>query len=77
MMNNNNDPKPVTVEKLMNGHLAASYMAKYSAAIEEPLKTVAYKNLLRISEEQWQRAINYSNMIWAYWDAVSKNKGDK
>lgn len=76
MLNNNNEPEPIDVEKLMNGHLAASYMAKYSAEIEQPLQTVAYKNLLRIYAEQRLRAMYYSNMIGAYWEAVSKSKGE-
>jgi hypothetical protein len=74
MMNNKNGKEPISVEKLMNGHLAASYMAKYSAEIEEPLQTVAYKNLIRISAEQWQRAVNYSKLIMAFLDAGNKGE---
>jgi hypothetical protein len=74
MMNNNNDNEPINIETRMNNHLAASYMAKYSSEIEEPLQTVAYKNLLRIAAEQWQMAVNYSNLIMAFLDA--RNKGD-
>lgn len=66
MMNNKQEEQPIDIEKRMNNHWAASYMAQYSAEIEEPLNTVAYRNLLRIARTQKAIADSLSNLILAY-----------
>lgn len=68
-MNNDNQDeelRAIDIEKRMNHHWAAAYMAQYSAEIEEPLKTVAYKHLLKVAQKQRAIADALSNLILAY-----------